>query len=221
MSIVQLSTLTGAFPEPINRGVPVESTKFARGISWINFTTAGSVADARCESLRTRLLRLRPWRCRRPSYERKKKVLFLTSGPPRLPPARLRLKGGGLLEVNSKKLRASSASFRRNSNSSPWNSLVPERVAMLTTAPELCPYSALNVELSTLNSLTLLIEGWKLIELNHWLLSVMPLTRKLTLSSRLPAVLMAKEPLPRMGAVEAPFCGGVTEPGASSPRSMK
>jgi hypothetical protein len=37
--------------------------------------------------------------------------------------------------------------------------LLPDRVAMLTIAPELRPYSALNVELSTLNSDTVLIEG--------------------------------------------------------------
>src|SRR5262245_62620769 len=146
MSTVQLSMLTGAVAEPTNRDVPDESTKFARGIRWINFTIVGSVADARSASLRTRLLRLSSWRCRRASYVKRKKVLFLISGPPSRPPARLRLKGGGLLEVNSKKLRASSASLRKYSNNSPWNSLVPERVAILTTAPEFCPYSALKTE---------------------------------------------------------------------------
>ena len=34
---------------------------------------------------------------------------------------------------------------------------------MLTMAPELRPYSALNVELSTLNSCTVLIDGWNVI----------------------------------------------------------
>jgi hypothetical protein len=38
--------------------------------------------------------------------------------------------------------------------------LLPERVATFTIAPELRPYSALNVELSILNSETVLIEGW-------------------------------------------------------------
>ena len=52
---------------------------------------------------------------------RKEKCLLLTIGPPRFPPNWLRLKGGGSLEVKVKKLRASSASLRRNSNSSPWN----------------------------------------------------------------------------------------------------
>ena len=34
---------------------------------------------------------------------------------------------------------------------------------MFTTAPELRPYSALKVELSTLNSETVLIDGWNVI----------------------------------------------------------
>ena len=75
------------------------------------------------------------------------------------------LEGGGSLELEVKKLRASSASLRRNSKSSPWNWAVPERVATFTTAPELCPYSALKVELSILNSCTVLMDGWKSIEL--------------------------------------------------------
>ena len=48
---------------------------------------------------------------------------------------------------------------------------------MLTIAPELCPYSALKVELSTLNSSMVLFEGWNVIELKARLLSVIPLTR--------------------------------------------
>ncbi len=46
---------------------------------------------------------------------------------------------------------------------------------MLTTAPEFCPYSALGVELSILNSLTELIEGWKLMEVNAGSFRLMPL----------------------------------------------
>jgi len=45
----------------------------------------------------------------------------------------------------------------------------------LTTAPELCPYSALKVELSILNSCTVLMEGWKRMALKARSLSVMPL----------------------------------------------
>ena len=48
-----------------------------------------------------------------------------------------------------------------------------------------------------------------------------PLIMKFTVSSRLPAVLNANEPWPRSGADRKPFCGGVTEPGASRPRSTK
>jgi hypothetical protein len=41
--------------------------------------------------------------------------------------------------------------------------LAPDRVATFTMAPELRPYSALKVELSTLNSETVLIDGWNTI----------------------------------------------------------
>ena len=92
-------------------------------------------------------------------------------------------------------------------------SLVPERVAMLTMAPELRPYSALKVELSTLNSDTVLIDGWNVIWFCTMSFRLTPLTMKLTVSSRLPAVLNEKEPWPRSGAVRKPACGGVTDPG--------
>ena len=84
-------------------------------------------------------------------------------GASREKPNWLRLKGGmGRLGL-SKKFFASSFSFRKNSNASPWNWFEPERVAMLTMAPLLRPYSALKVELSALNSETVLIDGWKVI----------------------------------------------------------
>ena len=70
---------------------------------------------------------------------------------------------------------------------------------MLTTAPELRPYSALSVELSTLNSETVLIEGWKVIWFWTWSLRLIPLIMKLTVSSRLPAVLNAKRALAAQG----------------------
>ena len=92
---------------------------------------------------------------------------------------------------------------------------------MLTTAPELRPYSALRVELSTLNSDTVLMEGWNVIWFWTWSLRFTPLIMKFTVSSRLPAVLKAKEPWPRRGAVRKPFCWGATDPGISSPRSTK
>ena len=85
---------------------------------------------------------------------------------------------------------------------------------MFTTAPELRPYSALSVELSTLNSDTVLIDGWNVIWFWTWSFRLIPLTMKFTVSSRLPAVLKAKEPWPRRGAVRKPVAGwGATEPG--------
>src|ERR1700704_6801497 len=90
---------------------------------------------------------------------------------------------------------------------------MPERVAILTMAPELRPYSALNVELSTLNSDTVLIDGWKVIWFWAGSFKLTPLIMKLTVSSRLPAVLKANEPWPRSGAVRKPLAGAVTEPG--------
>src|SRR4029453_14595157 len=92
---------------------------------------------------------------------------------------------------------------------------------MLTVAPELRPYSALKVELSALNSCTVFIEGWNVIWFWTMSLRLTPLIMKFTVSSRLPAVLMANEPWPRSGAVRNPFWGGVTEPGMSRPRSTK
>src|SRR5690349_5508105 len=96
-------------------------------------------------------------------------------GPPRFAPNWFRLNGGGWLEVNVKKFLASNASLRRNWNSSPWKSLVPERVATFTTAPELWPYSALSVELSILTSRRELIDGRKRMELYTKSFSVIPL----------------------------------------------
>ena len=55
--------------------------------------------------------------------------------PPSDPPNWFRLNGCGSAEVNSKKFRASSASLRRNSNTSPCTSSVPDRVTMLTMRP--------------------------------------------------------------------------------------
>ena len=49
----------------------------------------------------------------------------------------------------------------------------------------------------------------------------MPLTMKLTAVSRLPADMNEKEPCPRSGALSPAFCGAVTPPGISGPRSTK
>src|SRR6202035_4854048 len=106
-----------------------------------------------------------------------------------------------------KKLRESNRSLRKNSNASPATLLAPDLVAMLTMAPEFRPYSALNVELSTLNSDTVLINGWNVIWFCAGSFRLTPLIMKFTVSSRLPAVLNEKEPWPRSGAVRKPFCG--------------
>ncbi len=67
----------------------------------------------------------------------------------------------------------------------------------------------------------MLIEGWNVIWFCTMSFRLTPLIMKLTVSSRLPAVLKAKEPCPRSGAVRNPACGGATEPGISRPRSTK
>src|SRR5215467_16012707 len=118
-------------------------------------------------------------------------------GPPKLAPNWLRLNGDCRDGDGLKKFLASTALLRRNSNSSPWYLSVPERVAIFTIAPELRPYSALYVELSTLNSETVLIVGWKVSWFCTMSFRLMPLIMKLTASSRFPAVLKANEPWPR------------------------
>src|SRR3954467_13606394 len=142
-------------------------------------------------------------------------------GPPALTPNWLRLNGdcgaGGWL----KKLRESSASSRKNSKPSPCSWLLPERVATLTIAPELRPYSALNVELSTLNSDTVLIDGWNVTCEFDRSFRLIPLTMKFTEVSRLPAVMNENAPWPRSGALSPAFCGDVEPPGISGPRSTK
>src|SRR6188768_445374 len=88
-------------------------------------------------------------------------------------------------------------------------------------APELRPYSALNVELSTLNSDTVLIDGWKVTWLFDRSFRLMPLIMKLTEVSRLPAEKNENDPWPRSGALRPAFWGGVTPPGINGPRSTK
>jgi len=52
----------------------------------------------------------------------------------------------------SKKFAASRALLRKNSYALPWNWLVPERVTALMTPPEVLPYSADILLVSTENS---------------------------------------------------------------------
>src|SRR5207247_2778095 len=79
-----------------------------------------------------------------------KNSLFLTIGPPTLPPNWF-FRSSGFFGP-SLKFRASSASLRRNSSSDPWKSLLPDFVDALITAP-LPPNCALYVFTSVLNSL--------------------------------------------------------------------
>src|SRR5260370_5119005 len=88
-------------------------------------------------------------------------------------------------------------------------------------AREFRPYSALNVELSTLNSCIVPMVGWKVIWLLLGSFRLMPLIMKLTVSSRAPALLNPKNPCPRKGAARPAFCGGGKETGARKPLSRK
>ncbi len=88
-------------------------------------------------------------------------------------------------------------------------------------APELRPYSALNVELSTLNSDTVLIEGWNVTCEFDRSFRLIPFSIMLTDVSRLPADMNENEPWPRSGALRPAFCGDVEPPGISGPRSTK
>jgi hypothetical protein len=72
-----------------------------------------------------------------------------------------------------------------------------------------------------LNSSTLAIGGSKMSEPNVRLLVETPLTMNEAASSRLPAVLNASVPRPRIGREEKPACDGATDPGTSRVRSTK
>src|SRR5262245_61591780 len=82
-----------------------------------------------------------------PWYPAKKNSLFLTIGPPTVPPYWFLFNE---LCVVEKYWRALKRSLRKNSNTSPWNSLVPDFVTAVT-ADEL-PRFADNPPVSTLNS---------------------------------------------------------------------
>src|SRR5579872_2959077 len=63
----------------------------------------------------------------------------MKTGPPRVYPKSFFLYEG---TVASKKLRALNASLRKNSNSSPWNPLVPDLVSTSTVPEPFLPYCA-------------------------------------------------------------------------------
>src|SRR6185503_8034862 len=69
----------------------------------------------------------------------KKKSLLFSTGPPRCHPKSLNRKLGF---TGEKKLRASKASLRMNSNAPPCNWLPPLLVITFTDAPDWRPYSA-------------------------------------------------------------------------------
>src|SRR5206468_7550925 len=89
---------------------------------------AGRNAPWRAATLGTGSTSVRPRCSRSPSNAPKKKVLFLTIGPPSDPPYWFRLKGG---LSTSKKLVESSPELRQYSNTDPWMALLPDLVAML------------------------------------------------------------------------------------------
>src|SRR5581483_1511150 len=62
----------------------------------------------------------------------KKKSLFLRTGPPNVPPAWFLFNAS---RVGAKKFLALVAPLRRNQNTLPWYSLLPDFVTRLTTAP--------------------------------------------------------------------------------------
>src|SRR6185437_12640139 len=121
---------------------------------------------ARSFWLGTVVVTVRLWCWRSASYARKKNALFFLIGPPNEAPNSLRLKGAcgrgapAALSAELKKFLASRALFRKKSNASPWYSLLPERVARFTIAPEFRPYSAGKAELSILDSARVSIGGW-------------------------------------------------------------
>src|SRR5262249_13732164 len=92
---------------------------------------------------------------------------------------------------------------------------------MFTIAPELRPYSALNVELSSLNSETVLIDGWNVTWLFDRSFRLMPLIMRFTEVSRLPADMNENDPWPRSGALRPAFGRDVVPHGISGPRSTK
>lgn len=105
--------------------------------------------------------------CRRNStlWKKKSRSREGVSGPPTVPPNWLNRKGARSRPLAfANQLLAWSLSFRRNSYSTPWNSLPPERVTMFTTAPAVRPYSAENALVWTLNSWSVsgdgMYEGW-------------------------------------------------------------
>ena len=81
-------------------------------------------------------------------------------GPPNVAPYWFWMNSGLPPPAGWKYGVASSAEFRRNSNTLPWKALVPDFMVTLTTPPAACPNSAEKVEVWTLNSSMPSITGW-------------------------------------------------------------
>src|ERR1700738_1298087 len=95
--------------------------------------------------------------CRRStrSKVKEKNVLSLRIGPSISPPNWLRMYLGlGLAARLAKKSEALNERFRLNSYATPWKLLVPDFCTALTSAPAACPYCALILLVSMVNSRT-------------------------------------------------------------------
>src|SRR5215470_2039252 len=84
-------------------------------------------------------------RCRKPSYERKKKLRSFLIGPPRIKPAWTRLYEGSislLFGPNAKGFLASSDSLRTKAKTEPCKAFVPDFETILINPPLARPNSA-------------------------------------------------------------------------------
>ena len=84
---------------------------------------------------------------------RKKKILFLITGPPIAAPNWFYRSSPFLGRRRARNSpAASNLSFRKNSHPAPWKALVPDLIVALRTAAPDRPYSALKFVVCTLNS---------------------------------------------------------------------
>ena len=124
-----------------------------------------------------------------PSHAKWKKVLLRITGPPTAAPYWFWRNGVGPSRPASRKgLRESNASLRRNSQTAPWKSLVPDLETRLITPPRTPPYSALSLWDCTLNSCTASTIGStaQLWPKNQWLIT--PSSRFMLLRFQAPLI---------------------------------
>ena len=120
---------------------------------------------------------------------------FLFKGPPTEKPYWSRANGGLSAPWGTKKFLASMRSLRRNSNTDPCSSLVPDLVVIVTTPPMERPNSAEYALVRILNSWTasswgLMASFWLPWEAIDWLLLSMPSMMKFTCVAWEPPTLM-------------------------------